>query len=846
MKSCAYRTLFVNSLEDSLTIPKVTMLRFVFIATAILSSGFSAVCEGEEYYFEGKQHYRATLRHIESGGIGYQHGYTTLEAFLAPDPSQRTSTPFLDARGHIFDNGKWAANVGVGLRTLWGTRAYGMNAYYDYRNTGRFNSNQIGAGIETLGQLLDFRINGYFPVGPKLSDTYDSVFEGFSGHYMLTSQKIQSAMKGADAEFGFHLGKTESFDFYAAAGPYYFIGDFVPATWGGKARLSGTFKDFLTLEISDSYDRTFHNKFQGQIGFNFSLGPKSKVKERGCSCKIATILNDRMLQPVNRQEIIVIDNVRKNTFAIDPDTGLPYYFVFVNNTSSSNGTFESPYPTLIQAQDNSSPNNIIYVFAGDGTTRGMDSGIFLQASQKFWGSGVSHLLQTTDGAILIPALSSTSPIITNTNLDTDGNAVTLATNNAISGFTIASTSNDAIFGTNPQSLDVSFCTFQHTSRFPINATFPGNAFISLTNNQFLNNVNGVFLTLNGASTVICSENTFQGQTSSSSIPIEIASNNVLAARFERNVFTFNFTGSMKFDLHNAATDILLLSNTFSYNGTGLQSPGLASNVVIFADDGTINDCSIVLNNNTFFRNAANSLYMNTSGAFTTIEVTATSNTMSENGASAIVIASPVDTLTLIATDNMISRCNDHGITTSDSPSQTANITISNNTITEIGNTQSGIAISKGSLNLNFTAENNTIGRCSGSGILFFSNDGFTNMTANIIGNTITECLNGSPNAASGISVDSYVNLISTVENNTLLNDTSPSVAFGAFASGSPTVCLNLTGNFSNINPSYSLTNPVSGTFNLSPCNVSEVNTGTFSNSGIITPVVSCPEATVCP
>ncbi|MDE3045922.1 MAG: inverse autotransporter beta domain-containing protein [Verrucomicrobiota bacterium] len=62
--------------------------------------------------------------------------------------------PFLDARGHVFDNGKWAANAGVGLRTLKGTRAYGINAYYDYRNTGRFHSNQIGAGLESLGELI--------------------------------------------------------------------------------------------------------------------------------------------------------------------------------------------------------------------------------------------------------------------------------------------------------------------------------------------------------------------------------------------------------------------------------------------------------------------------------------------------------------------------------------------------------------------------------------------------------------------------------------------------------------------------------------------------------------------
>jgi hypothetical protein len=43
--------------------------------------------------------YRAGLRHIEGGGIGYAEGYTTLEAFLAPDHTQWNLMPFFDARG---------------------------------------------------------------------------------------------------------------------------------------------------------------------------------------------------------------------------------------------------------------------------------------------------------------------------------------------------------------------------------------------------------------------------------------------------------------------------------------------------------------------------------------------------------------------------------------------------------------------------------------------------------------------------------------------------------------------------------------------------------------------------
>ncbi len=819
------------------------MSRFVFFAAALPMSVFAAVHKEEGNCPDGKQHYRTRVRHIESGGIGYEDGYTTLEAFFSSDPSRWRVTPFLDARGHVFNNGKWAANAGVGLRALWGNRAYGINTYYDYRNTGRFSSNQIGVGLETLGALFDFRINGYLPVGTKISDPYDTAFASFSGNRMLLSQKYQSAMKGADAEFGFHFGRSKSFEFYAAAGPYYFVGKKAPATWGGKARIAGTFKDILTLEISDSYDRTFHNKFQGQVSLNFSFGPKSKIKRQGRTCEVANTLNDRMLQPVGRQEIIVIDKVKKKNVAIDPATGLPFFFVFVDNTSSSDGTYESPYHSLAQAQANSAPNDIIYVFPGDGTTAGMNSGIFLKANQKFWGSGVNQSIQTSAGMVSIPAQSSSSPKITNTNIDTDGNAITLATNNAISGFSITSAINDAIYGTDPQSLEVSSCTIENTSTYVIEASFSGSASVSITNNQFLNNVNGVFLTFNGTSTVDCSNNTFKGQTSVSSVPLEIsAHNNVLTANIENNVFTNNTTGSVRANFDNVLqANINLLSNTITNNGTGSQA-SLGSSVVILSN-GTTDNSSLVLRNNSFSGNTSNSLYLHTSGAFTTLGVTATANTMSDNGGSGLVLATPVNALTLLATENIITRVNDNGIAViSSTGSSIGNITISNNTITDVGNASNGIAINQDFSTLNLTIADNEISRVEGTGIISYAPIGTNSFALNISNNTIANCQNLSSNGASGLDIEQYTNLAGSITNNTLSGNIGTTIIVGSTLTA-PTACLTLT---SNTSTDYLLTNPGDGTFRLTPCNVDSVNVGTINTSGTIDLVQSCSNPTPCP
>lgn len=825
------------------------MFRFIFCALVLSSFTAAQVpkktsTNGKQPCADGKRHYRTTIRHIESGGIGYDDGYTTFEAFFASDPSQWTVTPFLDARGHVFNNGKWAANVGAGLRALWKNRAYGVNTYYDYRNTGRFNSNQVGVGLETLGEIFDFRINGYLPVGTKISDPYHTDFKGFSGHHLLLSQKFQSAMKGADAEFGFHFGKSKSFDFYAAAGPYYFIGKKAHTTWGGKARIMGVFKDILALEISDSYDRTFHNKFQGQISLNYSFGPKSKVKEKGRTCKEANALNDRMLQPVGRQEIIVIDKVRKNTVAIDPATGQPYFFVFVDNTSHSNGTYESPYHSLTQAQDHSSPNDIIYVFPGDGTTTGMDSGITLKANQKFWGSGISHSIQTSEGRISIPAQSDFAPIITNTNIDTEGNAITLATNNTISGFIIMSANNDAIFGVDSQNLEVSSCTIKNTNTFAIEASFSGNASISLKNNQFLNNANGVFLTLNGTSNVVCSDNIFADQTSISSVPLEISANsNILAARIESNVFVGNTTGGIRANLNNVVNaDFTLLNNTITNSGSGSQS-SLGSSFVILST-GTNNHCSITLKDNIFSGNTSNALYLHTSGAFTALEATISENTMSNNGGSALVFATPVDIFTLVATNNTIVGANDNGIAVIGSGSTSiGSITISNNTITDIGNASNGIAINQDFSTLNLTILNNEINRCQGTGVISYAPTGIDNLTLNISDNTISHCENMSSNAAPGLDIEQYTSLTGSVTNNTLSDNTGIAVVIGSTLS-SPTACLTLTGN--NSSTDYQLNNPGDGLFNLSPCNVDAVNIGVINTSGVINLVQSCSDPIACP
>ncbi len=544
----------------------------------------------------GPKHMRAAVRHIEAGGIGYDNGYTTLEAFIANDPFDWSVMPFIDVRGHVFNDGRFAANTGIGARALWGCRAYGINAYYDYRQGFHKGYSQVALGLETLGSFWDLRVNGYLPVGGKVSYPYDIGFAGFEGNSILVQRKFEYSMKGIDGEVGFHFGKTEDFDFYTAAGPYYFNGKLGKSTFGGKIRAAGSYKDFLTLEIMDSFDRVFHNNFQGQLTFTVPFGPRSKpnTKKNDClgTCDYAITLAERMIQPVEREEIVVLNTHRKTEAA-------SLFLVFVDNLSSSAGTFESPYPTLAEAQANSAPGDIIYVFPGDGTTAGMNAGITLKNNQKLWGSSAAHLVDTNLGSILIPRYTTLSPSITNP----AGSGVTLAQNNEISGLFITYCLESGITGDNAGNVRILSSTISY-------------------NNQTDAGFSGIVVNFDGDSkgsvlvdNVIVSNNTYSGVASylnddaKATLTVQncTLTGNFYPIDFESynsSIGTFNFNNNLVTDnddyFYIYTSSANASAQTFNFNHNQVINTFDDYSIFLQVDSGAVG--SITMKNNTFDSN----------------------------------------------------------------------------------------------------------------------------------------------------------------------------------------------------------------------------------------------------
>ena len=172
------------------------------------------------------------LRHTAGEGLGYKKGYTTLDLFVAPSVGCAEWSPFVDLRGHVFNNGKWAANAGIGVRYL-DSVAWGANVYYDFRDTDHSHYNQLGAGLEAIGSFWSVHVNGYWPFGRRKSSFFSvpsspagvPQFAGFQGNELLLQiqgslLKKEFTFAGVNALADFRVFETPYFAIFAQQSPF--------------------------------------------------------------------------------------------------------------------------------------------------------------------------------------------------------------------------------------------------------------------------------------------------------------------------------------------------------------------------------------------------------------------------------------------------------------------------------------------------------------------------------------------------------------------------------------------------------------------------------------------------
>ncbi|MCI0381626.1 MAG: inverse autotransporter beta domain-containing protein [Chlamydiae bacterium] len=342
------------------------------------------------------------IGHREPGGIGYPDGYTSFRFFSAPTLTP-SGTPFLDFRAHVNNAGKWAGNFGIGWRYFGESAAYGANFYWDFRNARHRFFQEIGFGFEALFPRWKVWANSYIPVGPR-SRTYKISFDEFVGNQALFKRKRELSMYGIDAGAGVYLWREPRWNVELQGAGYYFqsVKRHKHAI-GGLARLKIDLFDYVALEGQGSYDSLFKWNGYGEIALRLPIGGGlSRCRKRCLSCCDLIAMERRLTQRPDRFEMMPTTRRNTKTPAIDPITGEPLFFIFVDNTAGSDGTFESPFNTLLAAQNASKIGDIIYVFPGDGTSTGMNNGIILKNNQSLVGSGFALDVSTRFGENTIP------------------------------------------------------------------------------------------------------------------------------------------------------------------------------------------------------------------------------------------------------------------------------------------------------------------------------------------------------------------------------------------------------------------------------------------------------------
>lgn len=283
--------------------------------------------------FECASSKNISLSYTAGSGLGYSIGYTSLDLFLSQPFACQTCVSFFDLRGHIFNNGRCASNVGIGLRSLTNcvcsSTILGINVFYDFLNTKRGTYNQIGVGLEALGHEWDLLANAYLPIGRTKRDIYRFSYDFFKDNapIFLLKAKESLAYKGVDVLLRYRLCINGCFDTSFSLGPYFYWGysattknafrsKFVHA-YGGQARARVFFRNLVLLEGIGTYDT--HFKWNGQVTFGLNL-PFDALFNLAAYWRSGPddfcCLRRRLYRPPQRTEIITADSIHR--FSRDP------------------------------------------------------------------------------------------------------------------------------------------------------------------------------------------------------------------------------------------------------------------------------------------------------------------------------------------------------------------------------------------------------------------------------------------------------------------------------------------------------------------------------------------------
>lgn len=414
-------------------------------------------------------------------GIGYESSFLGMDGFFPISQTPGQNLTYVQGRLLLDTNGgNPGGNVTVGYRDFDPSSGRILGGYVgvDLRDTGNKTFSQLGAGVEAVFSGIEFRVNGYLPLGDRRREVDSQSFtstsiSGGSGTTTATNIRFQGnslffdlpaastltttrftraldevALGGFDVEAGVKLAQlAPGSDLRSYLGLYYYSGEGVSGFVGVRGRLALRVNDAFTTGLSVQSDREFGTTAVATINLQFPKGgrkPSGQPGDNWARMGDSTIRN-QAVAVTQRDRTTTTKTVQTvgsgsggTVVAQNPATGQPWVFQHaVLGAAGGNGTFESPFGTVaaaLTAAPGGTGNDIVYVQAGPNP--GIPA-FTLKDGVQVLSSGVVQTLATVQGGTVNLPLSGsgTLPTVTGT--------VTMGNNSTLAGFNVTPPSNNS-------------------------------------------------------------------------------------------------------------------------------------------------------------------------------------------------------------------------------------------------------------------------------------------------------------------------------------------------------------------------------------------------------------------
>lgn len=377
---------------------------------------------------------------------GIQEGSTGIGGFV-PLTGDANRLLFLDGTGNInLETGNGSADIGLGMRFLNGANntVFGGNIYYNFRDAdsdfGRHSFQSVGFGLEALFSDWAVRSNTAFSLdhghltnfGAGALTLVPQVGGPAGVHNISLITQIQ---RSEEALNSFDLNVSRSLSFLnteLGAGTYYLGSSQGPSGWGASGTAEIWVKENVAFSMNLTHDPLFDTMVSGGVTVLFG-GPGVDVasRQKNPRSNLWSRVQRRRVMPVLSNRIDTIVN------ATDPTTGN-----VITVTSIAGGDDLEGAPAL---------NTDIILVDTNAIFTGLNP-IVLNDGQRLLSASVLHTVDTDEmGTIMLPGTNLGGV----TTLDqSTGNAIGMADNAEVSGFTVTNATGHGIFGNKVNGYDI--------------------------------------------------------------------------------------------------------------------------------------------------------------------------------------------------------------------------------------------------------------------------------------------------------------------------------------------------------------------------------------------------------